>query len=218
MFVACLAPVLAGIAVVAATAAELEGTIQELRAVTASGEALAARWMRQPDSYTLQVRLDPTRHAAKVKSVMAADQARRAASREQRAANGENLTPSPEQRAPVSRGSAFIGQTIANLRGMDPQFCDRILTLVDGRIEGRSASAPRDNGHRVGVTLLRADGSEIPRSGYSCVADSAAIDVQFRYSLEDGVQAGAATVRIDDVYYNEKLEPLAQQPVPADIP
>ncbi len=33
----------------------------------------------------------------------------------------------------VDRGSFFIGNTIANLRGMDPQFGSRTLTMVDGR-------------------------------------------------------------------------------------
>jgi outer membrane receptor protein involved in Fe transport len=33
----------------------------------------------------------------------------------------------------VDRGSFFIGNTVANLRGMDPAFGTRTLTLVDGR-------------------------------------------------------------------------------------
>jgi hypothetical protein len=33
----------------------------------------------------------------------------------------------------TDRGSFFIGDTIANLRGMDPSFGGRTLTLVDGR-------------------------------------------------------------------------------------
>jgi len=33
----------------------------------------------------------------------------------------------------LDRGSYFIGQTIANLRGMDPTFGTRTLTLIDGR-------------------------------------------------------------------------------------
>jgi outer membrane receptor protein involved in Fe transport len=33
----------------------------------------------------------------------------------------------------LDRGSFFIGQTIANLRGLDPTFGTRTLTLVDGR-------------------------------------------------------------------------------------
>jgi Ca-activated chloride channel family protein len=35
--------------------------------------------------------------------------------------------------APGDRGAQFIGNTIANLRGMDPTFGSRTLTLVDGR-------------------------------------------------------------------------------------
>jgi outer membrane receptor protein involved in Fe transport len=35
--------------------------------------------------------------------------------------------------APFDRGSFFVGNTIANLRGMDPMFGSRTLTLVDGR-------------------------------------------------------------------------------------
>src|SRR5690606_28753054 len=33
----------------------------------------------------------------------------------------------------MDRGSYFIGNTIANLRGLDPTFGTRTLTLVDGR-------------------------------------------------------------------------------------
>src|SRR5690606_30270534 len=33
----------------------------------------------------------------------------------------------------MDRGSYFIGNTIANLRGLDPTFGSRTLTLVDGR-------------------------------------------------------------------------------------
>ncbi len=33
----------------------------------------------------------------------------------------------------IDRGSTFIGNTIANLRGLDPQYGSRTLTLVDGK-------------------------------------------------------------------------------------
>jgi outer membrane receptor protein involved in Fe transport len=40
----------------------------------------------------------------------------------------------------VDRGSLFIGNTIANLRGMDPAFGTRTLTLIDGRRTVSSSS------------------------------------------------------------------------------
>ena len=40
----------------------------------------------------------------------------------------------------LDRGSFFIGNTIANLRGMDPSFGTRTLTLVDGRRTVSSSS------------------------------------------------------------------------------
>jgi outer membrane receptor protein involved in Fe transport len=40
----------------------------------------------------------------------------------------------------VDRGSFFVGQTVANLRGMDPTFGTRTLTLVDGRRQVSSSS------------------------------------------------------------------------------
>jgi iron complex outermembrane receptor protein len=40
----------------------------------------------------------------------------------------------------VDRGSLFIGSTIANLRGMDPMFGSRTLTLIDGRRTVSSSS------------------------------------------------------------------------------
>jgi outer membrane receptor protein involved in Fe transport len=40
----------------------------------------------------------------------------------------------------VDRGSFFIGNTVANLRGMDPTFGTRTLTLIDGRRQVSSSS------------------------------------------------------------------------------
>jgi outer membrane receptor protein involved in Fe transport len=40
----------------------------------------------------------------------------------------------------IDRGSFFLGQTVANLRGMDPTFGSRTLTLVDGRRQVSSSS------------------------------------------------------------------------------
>jgi outer membrane receptor protein involved in Fe transport len=40
----------------------------------------------------------------------------------------------------IDRGSFFVGQTVANLRGMDPVFGSRTLTLVDGRRQVSSSS------------------------------------------------------------------------------
>src|SRR5690606_14270485 len=40
----------------------------------------------------------------------------------------------------VDRGSLFLGNTIANLRGMDPAFGSRTLTLIDGRRTVSSSS------------------------------------------------------------------------------
>jgi outer membrane receptor for ferrienterochelin and colicin len=40
----------------------------------------------------------------------------------------------------IDRGSLFIGNTVANLRGMDPVFGTRTLTLIDGRRTVSSSS------------------------------------------------------------------------------
>jgi hypothetical protein len=215
---ACLGAILGSVPLISAAAADNAVAVHELQEVTGSGEVLTARWMRQPDSYTLQVQLDPIRHAAKVEAARAASMERMAAGREPVPARVEQEASNREPVAPTTRGDLFIGRTIANLRGMDPALCDRILTVIDGRELARNGrNPPQSRGHRVGVSILKADGSEIQPSGYSCVADSAAIDVQYRYSIEDSAHAVTAAVRIDDVYYSEKLQPLAQQPVPADI-
>src|SRR5690606_17176442 len=42
-------------------------------------------------------------------------------------------TMTGDDQSGIDRGSFFIGNTIANLRGMDPQFGSRTLTMVDGR-------------------------------------------------------------------------------------
>ena len=40
----------------------------------------------------------------------------------------------------IDRGSLFVGATIANLRGLDPQFGTRTLTLVDGKRQASTSN------------------------------------------------------------------------------
>jgi hypothetical protein len=138
-----------------------------------------------------------------------------------------------------SRGSFFIGNTIANLRGLDPVFGGRMLTLVDGRRMVRQSdgsavpnpvppataqpvatqATPRAPKSPDQVWLLRSNGTQILPNYRSPEPDPAkcgvrciAQEVTYKFSLADGDEAVAAVVRVDDEYYVEKLQPLKPAP------
>jgi hypothetical protein len=195
-------------------AAETTVLAQDLLKAGASDKAVSAVWTRRPDSYTLQVVFDPYRYAA---------------------------NPAPVRTQPVSnqpengpeRSSFFIGNTIANLRCMDPAFGGRTLTLVDGRrtVQGQPGAAaapvqapqappvrpsPRsEQKPEVQVWLLRADGRQILpvlRSPATVTAGecrrSIADEVLFRFDVAESEQAIAVAMRIDDEFHIERLLPL----------
>ncbi|MEO8314877.1 MAG: hypothetical protein ABI645_08800 [Pseudomonadota bacterium] len=173
----------AAMAVPAATAAgETANGMQELVTVKASNKFDRVLWLRGPKQYSLQflpVRLIDSRPPA-------------------------NITSPANQGAPgtVERSSFFIGNTIANLRGMDPVFDDppRILTLIAGRRVGE-AQADQPPVPRIQAWLLRADGTQILPTW----------NAQYRlYSIPvaEAVQVVAAAIQIDDEYYIEKLQSL----------
>jgi hypothetical protein len=169
-----------------AVAAESEAPVQDLPQVRASGLVTAANWARRPDTYVLQIMIDSSAFAsrrANAAVVPAAPVAPVATA---------GARPDPER---GDRGSFFIGNTIANLRGLDPVFCGRTLTLVNGRrvADGQPTPAPatpvpavpttaapavppsvnqpyppRIKDGRVEVWLLKADGTQILPVTYSC--------------------------------------------------
>lgn len=185
--------VLAGSAAIfgLATAGAAENAVtQDLVSVRASGQ-VAASWSRQQDYYVLAVAVE--RSKPRPKSVTA-DRPQpppaAAAIPAQPAVVGGAIGPSGRQ---DDRGSYFLGNTIANLRGLDPWFaCGRTLTLIDGRrvvskSDGRGAAVqqvepprpappspinqpypPKLKEGRVEVWLLRKDGTQILPAVYSC--------------------------------------------------
>lgn len=198
------------------TAAEDVATQQELAGVKASNQVLSASWKREPDSYTLQIVLDRSRYSA----------------RSGRPASMQPQAAPPSSATAPSYSSYFIGNAIANLRGLDPWIaCGRTLTMVDGRriVQGRPtpAPAPTPSGppdaligkeRRVEVWLLRADGTHITPANYSCEDPSRTspgrpdVSISYGYSIADSAQAVAAAVRIDNEYFIEKLQPLTPAP------
>jgi hypothetical protein len=206
---------------IAATGASIasEATVlaQDLLKVSASDKVVAALWTRRPDSYTLQVVLERSRPVAKATPV-------------------SPPTASNEAEYRSGTGSFFIGNTIANLRCLDPDFGDRTLTLVDGRraVAGQSVAPPAPQQPRaappprpllsappqVQVWLLRADGTQIlpvvqaPNPALAepvCRTGVNTNEVLFRFALADSGQAVAAAIKIDDEYYIEKLQPLVTE-------
>jgi hypothetical protein len=140
----------------------------------------------------------------------------------------------PSEVEPQDRGSYFIGNTIANLRGLDPAFCGRTLTWVDGRrtVPGQSQAVrppqppqaganPQPYGvavkdPRVEVWLLKADGTQILPVSYKCdpgpsgaARSDRVFEVSYTYPVADGAMAVAAAIRVRDDFFIEKLQRLA---------
>jgi hypothetical protein len=221
-----------------AIAAADEGQAQDLAQVSAAEQVMSAQWTRRLDSYVLQVVVDPSRFA-RGRAQATADPPAPVADQERQPVPLMTLPPTLNAAATEparDRGSFFIGNTIANLRGMDPLFCGRTLTLVNGRrVAGQTTPAPpttptppkvtvnqpyppRMKYGSVEVWLLKADGTQILPATYSCdtrpgVAPAAApIEITYEFPLADGAQAVAAAVRIGDNYYIEKLQPPVPKP------
>lgn len=205
-------------------AGEPQVLAQDLVQVRSSNQVMAAMWTRRPDSYTLQLVLDRSRYGLAAAPVASGG-----------ANTASRVATSPSDDT-ASRPSFFIGNTIANLRGLDPAFGCRTLTLVDGRrsvpTSNAAAGAPPPavaavaspavlRPPSVQVWLLRADGTQILPIGNSpplpattrCVPGRTISDeVLFRFPVADSAQAVAAAVRIGNDFYIEPLRPLESPP------
>jgi len=220
----CLATTVASVSGFVMGAEGIEAR-QELVNVKSSKHALFAVWTRQPDSYTLEVVIDRSMPGAVVDvSAALKSLVPRNVPQPYPIPNWQPNAPSKQDRA-----SFFIGNTIANLHGLDPSFCGRTLTILDGRrtVPGQQAQAPataplpsvlRDG--RVEVWLLSAGGTQIQNATYNCddrgrdASGRTDISISYGYSVADGAQAVAAAIRIGDDYYIEKLQPLAEPAQP----
>lgn len=218
----------------AATVASLSGFVigaegveaqQELVSVKTANQVLSAVWTRQPDSYTLQLVIDrsmpwPVADLHDVQKLVPQN------------ASGPQPQPIPNWPVPngqedtsgnVDRRSAFIANTIANLRGLNASPCGRTLSSTDGRrtVPGVPPQAPvaaplppgfRDR--RVEVWLLNAAGTQIQNATYNCddpgrsSPDRNDFTISYGYSVADGTQAVAAAIRIGEEFFIEKLQPL----------
>jgi hypothetical protein len=239
MFTVCLA-ILAAAGPAVGTAAESAAPTQDLVKPKALDNVVDARWTRQPDAYVLRVVLDTA------KPVRNAMSARLSPFRLAPAVNAAEPQQPLEPYVPVltgtaergDRGSFFIGKTVADMRGMDPTFCGRRLTLVDGRrVIGDSAQQPpppraqpqprtpviqpyalATREPRVEAWLLKADGTQIMPATYICDPGPRDPDVKPKYDISygftaaDGAQAVAAAIRVDGDFFIEMLQPLEPQP------
>jgi hypothetical protein len=136
---ACLAAMISAVAV----AAEENSATQDLRNVQASAQVKFARWTRKTEEHVLLVSLDRSFVAPSRKGPVSD-------------ATSTTVTEMPDRMPPRppdpatpgtdpeagGRPSYFVGRTIANLRGLDPVFCGRTLTLIDGRRIGSNQPQP----------------------------------------------------------------------------
>lgn len=190
LLAAGLASILAaGISTGVTAAADSGVQAQELMNVATAGQ-VTARWLREPDAYALQVVVERSKPRPRT------------------------IRPASTEQA--ERSGYFIGNTVANLRDLDPAFtCNRSLTLVDGRRPNGAGRVPpilpydpKARQPRVEVWLLKADGTQIPSADYRCTSHPATTEVRYQFQAADGGQAVAAAIRIDDGFYIEKLQPL----------
>lgn len=237
LFAACLTMIIAATLPGGATAAENEAPAQDLVQVKTSDQVMAARWVMRPDSYVLQVVLDPARYTGRAGK----------AANPPVAVAGQERPPNPAIPVPPGgrtegaspgedRGRFFIGNTIANLRGLSPWFtCGRTLSLIDARrpADGpppappspepsyvKQPWPPRFKDSRVEVWLLKADGTQILPTTYGCDAGprpptppAHPVEISYEFTLADGGRAVAAVIRIDDSFYIDKLQSLVAKPV-----
>lgn len=247
LLAACLATMVAGAGSEVIAAAEGAMETQDLVNVRTAGQVTAS-WTRQPDFYALQVVMETSKPVPKrmiTSANLNAEEMRQLGMANVadalRKLVPQNVpgTPAPNTVGDVSpeRSSFFIGNTIANLRGLDPAFGCRTLTLVDGRrvVGGQPPTVtsappapsapptpvvqsypPKIKHRRIEVWLLRADGTQILPAAYICAPPSAsqskADEITYRYSVADSTQAVAAAIRIDDDFYIEKLQRLESRP------
>jgi hypothetical protein len=218
-FAMCLTIMLAVAGSEITSAAENEAPTQVLVQEDIPDQVTTANWTRLPDAYVLRVVLDRPATPRRPERAIA-DQPAPA------------ITGGEIQR--TERGSFFIGNSVASLRGLDPAFGCRTLTLVAGRrvVSGQqpapaSAAAPaaapspdtmnqpyppKLKDPRVDVWLLKADGTQILPATYSCDLRRPGPDmsrphaeISYEFPLANTAQAVAAAIRIEDRYFIQKL-------------
>lgn len=220
MFAVCSIACFASIGAEVTDPAEAGAALQDLPSVKSSNQIMDAQWVRQPDSYVILLVLDRSKYSGRTKA---------AAAQQALPVNTPTLVVDQKGVAGAiragDRSAFFLGNTIANLRGLDPWLaCNRTLTMIDGRRTVAGQPPPpapptvsREKERRVEVWLLRSDGSQILPADYTCDAGPVFparnnVEISYRYPVADGAQAAAVAVRIDETFYIEKLQLLASAP------
>jgi hypothetical protein len=207
-----------------AAAAEGEASAQVLVQLDIPDQVTTAHWTRLTDAYVLKVVIDRPATPARSESATA----------------DQPAVSTSAQMERSERSSFFIGNTITNLRGLDPAFGCRTLTLIDGRrvVGARQPTAaapppgpapapspqsvnqpypPQLKDPRVEVWLLKADGTQILPATYSCDLTRRGPDksrphaeISYEFPLAITEHAVAAAIRIEDRYFIQKLQPAAE--------
>lgn len=167
------------------------GETLNLSNLSAAEQVIAASWIKEPAGYRVQILLRqapvPTPAPPSSRSTMEA---------------WERPIASPDIVDERSRrASAFIGNTIANLRDLKPTYCGRQLSL-----NNQSANVPG-----VEIWLLKANGAHVVPTDRACRFEATTdgsrptLDISYSFRPEDGQQAVAVAVRVYDSFYIEKL-------------
>jgi len=135
----------------------------------------------------------------------------------------------PGTATPLGRSSFFIGNTIANLRGLDPTFGCRTLTLIDGRRANPSgtgsptrepspspaaqaAASPTLPNVEMQVWLLSADGTIVmPQRKSEPTGKYCDTGIVYGFEYAAARDAVAAAFSDGEHDYVQKLQPFADE-------
>jgi secreted protein with Ig-like and vWFA domain len=98
----------------------------------------------------------------------------------------------------LDSGSRYIASTIANLRGLDPSFGTRTLTLIDGRrVNSTSNQGDGDRFAQFAINPVKRTADQ-PESTFSIDVDTASYSY-VRRQLNSGVLPSASAVRTEEM-------------------
>lgn len=191
--------VLAGGSAVAMDSPDTSGAL-DLENVKSANQVTAARWLKQPNAYVLQVVLNGTPDSLRNMTRPVSPVMLETSQKLQRLGM-VNIREALQELVP--QDDADVRSSIETCEALQdlPTFrtCDQVRAGLGE--EPALACA------RVQVWLLMADGTQILPPHQRCMAHpTSEVDFSYAFSLADGAQAVAAAVRVGDQFYIDKLQ------------